>query len=100
MDACVDKGAQMTCKDCIHYNVVTYPKGVTLPENDIARTHGKCDSLNMWVEPTSKCESFIVNDGSYESGSWHCHRCGKVVHECGLCSDCEKALCSWESVSK
>ena len=61
----------MTCKDCIHYIVVTYPKGVTLPDNDIARTHGKCDSLNMWVEPTSKCESF-----------------------------CEKAFYSWESVSK
>lgn len=70
----------MTCKDCIHYNVVTYPKGVTLPDNDIARTHGKCDSLNMWVEPTSKCENVYSTHESV----------GNALN----------ALDSWESVSK
>ena len=81
----------MTCKDCIHYKSIDAP----------------CDKYIYPEERNNEpCEHYVINDGSYHNGHWHCHRCGKVVDVAGLCYECEKWLMdnpiddSWESVSK
>lgn len=81
----------MTCQDCIHYKSIG-----TL-----------CDK---YIYPEQRnnepCDFFINNDGTYENGSWHCPRCGKIVEVAGLCYECDKWLMdnpiddSWESISK
>ena len=82
---------QMTCQDCIHYKSIG-----TL-----------CDKYIYPEERNNEpCEHYVINDGSYHDGHWHCHRCGKIVEVAGLCYECEKWLMdnpideSWESVSK
>ena len=57
----------VTCKDCIHYHKVKYPIGVTLPDDDIAKTHGNCtvSKVNVWVKPN--CEPCELFEDSWES---------------------------------
>lgn len=76
---------QMTCKDCIYYKSIG-----TL-----------CDKYIYPEERNNEpCKHFKNNDGTYHDGSWHCPRCGAIVGSAGLCDECDKAVDSWESVSK
>lgn len=59
----------MTCKDCIHFKKIEYPKGVHLPKGDKLNTHGYCDieRVRGLIKPNSaECELF---DNCWESVS-------------------------------
>lgn len=60
----------MTCEDCIHFKKIEYPKGVHLPEGDMALTHGICTTAKpkIWVKPSNNaCRTFQSKEDSWES---------------------------------
>lgn len=90
----------MTCKDCIHFTDEIINDKYHLC--DAYKTIGGTDRQDAWAVSSTDggCKLFVYNDGTYSNGTWHCPRCGAIVSNAGLCDECDKAVDSWESVSK
>lgn len=71
------------CDDCIY----TYPD---CPEGEYDKELNEV--LDLTQCGIAWCAYRVLNDGSYYDGSWHCHRCGKIVDVGGLCPECETKL--------
>jgi len=88
----------MTCEDCIHF---TNKKVENMGDTDLVFCDAfDKDSVTRASQWANECKSFENNDGTYSNGTWHCPRCGAIVSNAGLCDECDKAVDSWESVSK